>query len=88
MNSLPFLKKNKISNSIAERVTEKGFKRIDADEPESYSMEDLEACATDIIDAILLKDTKKLAMALKSAFEICDSQPHVEGEHIEQEEIK
>lgn len=44
--------------------------------------EDLEAVAEDILRYINMKDIKGLATALKSAFEICDAQPHTEGEHL------
>lgn len=40
------------------------------------------AAAYDLLKALESKDTKALAMALKNAFELCDAQPHKEGEHI------
>lgn len=43
----------------------------------------LEACANDILQAIESKDAKRLASAIKSAFELCDSYPHEEGPHVE-----
>lgn len=41
----------------------------------------LSACAEDLIDAIHSKDPQAVAHALEAAFQICDSQPHEEGEH-------
>lgn len=56
--------------------------------PESEADQDdpsasIHSCAQAIMDAIHSKDIKGLAEALKDAFEILDSEPHVEGEHIE-----
>lgn len=44
----------------------------------------LEACANDLIDAVHAKDVKKVAQVLKDAFELLESQPHEEAEHIEE----
>ncbi len=49
-------------------------------EPEG-SEEGLDACSKDILEAISSNDIKRLSKALKAAFEICDSEPHVEGPH-------
>lgn len=43
----------------------------------------LESAAQDLLDAIEKKDTKALAIALRAAFELCDSEPHEEGPHLE-----
>jgi hypothetical protein len=45
--------------------------------------EDLMSAAEDLMSAIAMKDAKALALAMKACFQICDAQPHVEGEHDE-----
>lgn len=42
----------------------------------------IEACASDLIKAIHMKNTAAVAEALRAAFEIMDSEPHTEGPHI------
>lgn len=39
--------------------------------------------AEDVISALNMKDARRLAMAMKAAFQMFDAEPHVEGEHIE-----
>jgi hypothetical protein len=51
------------------------------DSPDAY----LDACAKDLIDAVHSRDIKKMAQVLKDTFELMESQPHKEGEHIEEE---
>ncbi len=46
----------------------------------------MEAVAEDILRAISTKDSKSLAMAIRAAFEIADSEPHVEGPHLDEQE--
>lgn len=48
-------------------------------EPEDNDSAALEACAEDILRAISAKDSKQLAQALQSAFEVLESQPHDEA---------
>lgn len=40
----------------------------------------IDACAKDLIQGISQNDAKKVAEALKSAFQILESMPHEEGE--------
>lgn len=81
MSLLPFLK-NKHKKDASVIVQERA-----PDSPEEPSEnEGLEAAAQDILSAISSNDAKSLAMALRAAFEICDSLPHVEGPHLEEEE--
>ena len=51
--------------------------------PAKDSQEDpgLIHCAVDLCHAIEAKDYKGIAQALRAAFTILDSEPHVEGEH-------
>jgi hypothetical protein len=59
----------------------------DAEEPEqaeeSNDNEGLEACARELLHAIEARDHKAMARALVDLFQIADSQPHEEGEHVE-----
>lgn len=73
---LPFLKNQK---EVGASGSSEPIKRK-PDEPEDYDY--LESAAEDILSAIASKDAKALAVAIKAAFEICDSEPHEEGEHI------
>lgn len=57
-------------------------------EMEDSSADGLEACAEDFLRAVHMKDTKAMADAFRAAFEICDSSPHVEGEHLNDNENK
>lgn len=79
MPLLPFLKNKRKETGVI-------VQQRSPDMPEQESDDNgLEAAAQDILSAISSNDSKALAMAIKAAFEICDSEPHVEGEHIEQE---
>lgn len=46
----------------------------------------MEAVAEDMIRAFNSKDSKQLAKAIRAAFEIADSEPHYEGEHLNESE--
>jgi hypothetical protein len=46
----------------------------------------LDACSADLILAVHAKSIKAVTAALKAAFELLDSQPHVEGPHIDEQE--
>lgn len=62
------------------------YRAPDSQEPKSDDSEGLEAAASDILDAITAGDKKRLASAIKAAFEICDSLPHEEGPHTNDEQ--
>lgn len=72
---LPFLKNKEASAS----GPVESIKRS-PDDGADYDM--LDSAAEDLMHAVHSKDIKAIASALKAAFEICDSQPHEEGEHI------
>lgn len=78
---LPFLKPKQGSGVIIQ-----SHRSPDQSSDESKEVEEINpgliACAHDMIVALHSKDSKALAMAIKAAFEICDSEPHVEGEHV------
>jgi hypothetical protein len=58
----------------------------EAEEPVEDKDASIKACAFDLIAAVHAKDVNAAASAIRSAFEILDSQPHEEGEHISQAE--
>lgn len=72
---LPFLKSKEGSASFPVESIERK-----PDEGDEYDV--LESAAEDLCHAIDAKDYKAIASALRSAFELMDSQPHDEGEHI------
>jgi len=77
MSSLPFL--NRIKDAgIAGVVTV----HRSPDKPEE-TPDGVHMAAQDLIDAVKTNDVKAVAAALRAAFEIMDSEPHVEGEHLE-----
>lgn len=66
---LPFLKQNKKQDSGISM----GYQTPSSQEPKSDDSEGLEAAARDLHSAVQSGDIKKIAAALKAAFEICDS---------------
>lgn len=76
---LPFLQPKKQAGMIiAKRVGEKTEDvKVEGEHPPG-----LMAAAEDLISAVGSKDATKVAGALKAAFECCDAEPHVEGEHL------
>lgn len=78
---LAFLKKDKETGSAS---SSEPIKRSPDHEVE-YDV--LESAAQDIMDAFEKKDVPALAIAIRAAFELCDSSPHEEGPHLEDGEI-
>lgn len=76
---LPFLKPKQGSVGV---IIEKQRPTDQPDEEREELNPGLIACAHDMIAALHSKDSKALALAIKAAFEICDSEPHIEGEHV------
>lgn len=72
---LPFLKKNKEASASndAEPMKRK------PDEEQEYDM--LESASEELISAVHSKDVKAVCSALRSAFQMLDSEPHEEGPH-------
>jgi len=70
------------------RVQDAGVSQIIGPKKEESSNESdsLHLVAKEMIRAFEAKDAMKLAMALRDAFSILDAEPHVEGEHLNQEE--
>lgn len=79
MPLLPFLKNKRKETGVIvqERVSDLPEESTEAD--------GLEVAAKDIMSAISGNDHKALAAAIRAAFEILESQPHVEGEHTNEE---
>lgn len=81
--------KKKMASVIIEKMgpskekNEKAFE-VMAGEPESEMDEGLMAGAEEVMSAMAGKDAKRLAMALKDFFYMCDEQPHEEGPHLEE----
>lgn len=80
--AIPWLKnKSKMQDGIAVQ-----YRQPDHPEDKSEDEHGLEAGAQDLIQAIHSKDKKLVLAAIRSLFEILDSLPHEEGEHIESKE--
>lgn len=78
---LPFLKKDRANGGIATiNVTPESDKSEDHD-----GMEGVRAAAADLIKAVHMRDEAGVAEAIRAAFDILDSMPHVEGEHLDEE---
>lgn len=76
---LPWLKNKKESGSAS--ASTPVLKR---EHDEDYEYDSMEAAAEDLCNAIERKDYKAAAEALRSAFELMDSEPHYEGEHLDE----
>lgn len=76
---LPFMKKDKEASvsAVPSRIKREPDHEVDYDS--------LEAAAQDVLAALESKNVRDLAIAIRAAFEICDSEPHVEGPHIEED---
>lgn len=78
--------KKHASAILASIKPDKGEMSEDMPEHEDGDMAGLEACAQDMMDAIIKRDSKALAMAMKDMFDMLDSMPHEEGPHTEEDE--
>lgn len=75
---LPFLKKTIKPTGIAIEV------RKPDQEPQDSGDMAMESVAKDLLDAIEMKDHKKLAMAIRNAFEIMDEPSEQESEMVQE----
>lgn len=73
---IPYLKLGKEASVSAPVSVEK--RKPDQDS----EYDPLEVAAEDLCNAIAAKDYKAIAEALRAAFQLADSEPHIEGEHI------
>lgn len=78
---LPFLKPKPMGSVV---VAMKDDKSKTSHEEGSHPPE-LMAAAEDLISAVGAKDAQAVADAMYAAFQVCESYPHAEGEHIEDE---
>jgi hypothetical protein len=85
---LPFLQGRKISSIIAERRGKPpGIEVAPETEAPGQEMDGpLKTAAEDLLRAIDSKSVLDIAKALKAAFEHLDAEPHVEGEHLGDED--
>jgi hypothetical protein len=85
---LPVLDPKKISTSILLKKKDKYVDvKAEQDSPsDEGSNPELESACEDVLMAIDQKSVKDLAKALQAAFAVCDSMPHEEGEHLEEED--
>lgn len=80
---LPFLKPKTVAGLIIKHRVSDGNIH---EEREDKQDQGLEAACEDILMAISAKDAEHLANALRAAFDILDSEPHVEGPHVDNEQ--
>jgi hypothetical protein len=84
--SLMFLKRSKdggiASSLMARRKPEGGIEAPSEEAPAEDANESLHSASADLLAAFHAKDVKAISAALKAAFQICDSEPHSEGEHV------
>jgi hypothetical protein len=76
---LPFLQKKSMGSGVITKVRAPDEKPMENQDDDG--MYGVEMAAKDLIDAVESKDAKRVASALKAAFEILDSMPHEEGFH-------
>lgn len=81
---LPFLKPKQQTGLIIAQRKPDGQAKVEHSEGEE--LHELEAHMDDLIRAIHAKDSKSAAEAYKRAFECCESYPHEEGPHVEEDE--
>jgi hypothetical protein len=83
---LPWLKHKHETGLIVEKRKPDG----NLQESHSEGNEDsaLKQCSADLIRALTDKDEDAVASALRSAFEILDSEPHEEGPHTNEEDTE
>jgi hypothetical protein len=73
---IPFLKHSKEASVAMPADT------IERKPDDGSDFDPLESAAEDLCNAIEAKDYKSAAAAIRAAFELLESQPHEEGEHI------
>lgn len=78
---LPFLKKKRPNTILMNRTDD----RMEILHQEGALDHGLISAAEELIHSIHAKDVERTASALKAAFEISDSMPHIEGEHTDEE---
>ncbi len=75
---LPYLKEHEVAGGgPSEKIERK------PDEESDGEFDSLEGAMSELHSALNAKDYKGAAEIFRSAFELLDSQPHVEGEHVD-----
>lgn len=74
---LPFLKPRAQTGVIIQERARDTVPREELDREE----DSIDICCEEMIEAMEEKDPKKMAKALRAAFQIFDSEPHEEGPH-------
>ena len=80
---LPQIRKRNLATIILAKRKPDGSIEEKPEDPKAS--EGLASAFSDVVKAIHAGDMDAGASALKSFFEICDSQPHEEGEHLDGE---
>ena len=78
---LPFLRPKLQTGLLISTRKADGSAAPTENESSAPETDDIEACAQELIRAVHAKDAPGVAQAIRSAFEILESQPHAEGEH-------
>ena len=78
--------KMKPSKDIQNKHGLKMDKEEDLEGESESTDEGLVVAAEEILSAVEAKDANMLAESLKAFFDMCDEMPHMEGEHVEEEE--
>lgn len=79
---LPFLKRSQEASASA--PVDKVTRKPDNEDEQEYDM--LEAVMQDLESAFKSGDHKAMAEAFRAAFEVCESYPHHEGPHTNEED--
>lgn len=79
---LPFLKAKPAGSVVVYKTKSDGD--MMPEKEEGGHPPELLSAAEDLIKAVASKDASAVADAIYAAFSYCDSEPHVEGPHIEE----
>lgn len=80
--TLPYFKKNNEAAAVVMPVTDKVERKPDNESEDEF--DSLSGAMSELHSALNAKDYKNAAKIFRSAFELMDSEPHVEGPHIKE----
>lgn len=80
---LPFLKAKPAGSVVVYKTKSDGDSMPEKEE--GGHPPELISAAEDLIKAVASKDASAVADAIYAAFSYCDSEPHIEGPHIEED---
>jgi len=80
MSHLPWTKKNNEAAAAVSAVPDKIERK--PDEPKEDEFDSLSGAMSELHSALNSKDYKGAADIFRAAFQLLDSQPHEEGEHV------